>query len=62
MTSESITVTNHTKKSIQFITVQDSMVAEADRKKTYHIDPQDSLVLFTDRVVSLNWERNKTHG
>lgn len=56
--SESITVTNHTKKPIQFVTVQDSSVASGDRKKIHTIDPNDSLVLFTDRVEALQWEKN----
>lgn len=60
--SESITVTNHTKSPVQFTTVQDSSVADVDRKKIHTIDPKESLVIFMDRVEALQWEKCNKQG
>ena len=54
----SITITNHTNKPIDITTVQNS-ISDADRKKTHHIDPKDTMTIFTDHVESLIWENSK---
>ena len=59
MSSNSITITNHTNKTIEITTIQDALVAEGDRKKKYTIDPKDTYVIFTDRVEALSWEKSK---
>jgi len=55
----SIVITNHTNKTIDIATIQDSSVADGDRKKVHTIHPKDTYVIFTDRVEALNWTKAK---
>ena len=59
MATGSITITNHTPASIDIVTIQDNIVEEKDHTKTHRIDPKDTLVIFTDRVSTLHWEKTK---
>lgn len=55
----SIVISNYTGKPIDITCVQDAAVAEGDRKITHTIHPNDSYVLFTNRVEALSWEKQK---
>lgn len=53
----SVTITNNGAKAIEITTIQDDSVAESNRTKKHTIASKEYLVLFTDRVVSLSWEK-----
>jgi hypothetical protein len=55
----SITITNHTDKIIELETEQDGLVAIEHKTKKHTIAPKEYLVIFTDRIQSLHWEKNK---
>jgi hypothetical protein len=55
----SITITNHTDSTIELETVQDKLTVPEHRNTKHTIGPKEYLVLFTDRIVSLHWEKNK---
>lgn len=57
--SGSITITNFTSSPIQITTVQDSSVVEGEREKNYTIQAKEYFTLFTDRVESIHWQKNK---
>jgi hypothetical protein len=59
MASSCITITNHSPDDMEFISIQDDSVAEEHRKKVLTINAGESFVIFTDRVVSLLWEKKK---
>lgn len=57
--TNAISITNHSTDPITLTAVQDSSVAEGDRKKTYTIQPKDSHLFFTNKIESISWERSK---
>lgn len=59
MVDNSISITNHSKDTIEIISIQDDSVIDADRQKTYTIHPKDSYVFFLDRVENLQWKKSK---
>lgn len=59
MPKDAIVISNHTDKELELTTIQDSSVADGDRKKTIVITPKESYVIFTDRVESIIWNKKK---
>ena len=52
-----VSVTNHTDKPMEIVTIQDASVAESHRKSIHKIEPKETMVIFTDRVERLEWVR-----
>ena len=57
MTSDSITIVNNSSEFIEVTSVADYSVVQNDRVKKHTIGPKESFVFFTDRIVSLQWEK-----
>jgi hypothetical protein len=55
----SITITNNTDKIIELETEQDGLVAIEHKTKKHTIAPKEYLVIFTNRIQSLHWDKNK---
>jgi hypothetical protein len=59
MASNCITIINHTTEEMEFITLQDNLVAEEHRKKVLTVGAGESFVIFIDRVETILWEKKK---
>lgn len=56
----SIVITNHTDKPIDISFIQDSSIADGERKKTHTVIPKESYIFFTNVVEAISWEKSKS--